>query len=307
MYYPVLRGKQFELIALRDLCSILNKEQFCPIFEPVRSKLQPLSRTIEHLNKIDVIPIVIINPTLGDFKANIVPNQNTIEDELYSTIDDLNFIPCFSTKGHTADSLSRIINGTNKPFAVFIEEGLGKDMLPILSDAVLVIAHKYLRAPFKTLSNIVIVEDNFTKAVRNSDYPQRSYFSDRHTDYKEGTNVIGYGDYAITSKDFVESGGPAYVIAIHLSYIDPDEFDAMYIRHFKSFDDKSPTRPGEKFGNALDKLVEFYDSNPKIFNQTLGLKGFRKLKEEDHFPGLGQVKKLSIQHHIETLCQYGES
>lgn len=303
MYYPVLRGKQFELIALRELSSALDGEEFCPIIEPVRSKLEPLGKTIRHLNREKIVPIIVVNPYLGDFAT--YGGKVSIEDELRATYDDLNFTSCFTTKGLSTTELELLITNTENTFAVFIEEGLNKDILPVLSDAELVIANKYHRAAFKSLPKVVVVEDNFTRAIKNSDYPDKSYFSDRHTDYKEGNNVIGYGDYTITGNDFLESGGPAYVVAIHLSYIDPDEFDAMYIKHFKSYDDKSPTRPGDKFGNALDKLIYFTEEYSNLFEDTLGLRGFRLLKAEEHFPGLGHVKKLSIQHHIETLLKYG--
>jgi hypothetical protein len=38
MYYPYIRGKQFELLALKDLIHLLeeNKEKISPIIEPVR-------------------------------------------------------------------------------------------------------------------------------------------------------------------------------------------------------------------------------------------------------------------------------
>lgn len=304
MYYPVLRGKQFELIALREISSVLDSNQFCPIIEPVRSKFQALGKTISHLNSNDIEPIIIINPNLGDFDDS--SPTNSIFEELASTIDNPRFLPCFSTKNSTISDLKKLIGELKNPFAIYVEEGLSKEMLPLLSDAQLVITSKYQRAAFKGLSNIVVVKNHFNKAIRNSAYPDKSFFSDIHTDYKEGSNVIGYGDYTITGDDFLESGGPAYVVAIHLSYIDPNEFDAMYIRHFKSFDDSSPTRPGEKFGDALEKLVGFTESNPELFLDTLGLQGFKALKSQDHFPGLGQVKKLSIQHHIETLCRYEE-
>lgn len=303
MYYPVLRGKQFELIALRELASVLDKTEFCPIIEPVREKLAPLGKTILHLNKENIEPIVIVNPCIGDFSQ--FAGKVSIEESLLLTHENLKFTPCFSSKGLSTSELSSLINSMSKPFAVFVEEGLNKETLQVLSDASLVISNKYHRAAFKSLSKVVIVENNFSKATKNSEYPDKSYFSDRHTDYKEGTNVVGFGDYTITGDDFLESGGPAYVVAIHLSYIDPDEFDAMYIRHFKSYDDKSPTRPGDKFGYALDKLINFTLSNPTLFSDTLGLQGFKKLKDQEHFPGLGQVKQLSIQHHIETLSRYG--
>lgn len=303
MYYPTLRGKQFELIALRELSSSLNHELFCPIIEPVRSKLQALGKTIFLLNKSNIEPIVIVNPSLGDFSN--LPNQSIEIDIKNESEEGLKFLPCFSTKAQTTQSMQELISATEGRYAVFIEEGISREMLPLLSDAALVLTTKYQRSAFKDLERVVIIEDNFLRAARNSDYPERSYFSVRHTDFKEDSNVCGFGDYTITGNDFLESGGPAFVVAIHLSYIDPDEFDAMYVRHFKSFDDNSPTRPGEKFGDALNKLVDFCDTNPDLFIDTIGLNGFRKLKKDDHFPGLGQVKKLSIQHHIETLAKYG--
>lgn len=302
MYYPILRGKQFELIALRELVTVLDKTEFCPIIEPVRQKMDSLGKTIAYLNKENLEPIVVVNPYLGDFSD--VDGRVSIEGALRSTCDEIKFTPCFSTKGLTTSELARLISDTSSSFAVYVEEGLNKETVSLLSDASLVISNRYHRAAFRNLSRVVIVEDNFTRATKNSEYPDKSYFSDRHTDYKEGENVVGFGDYTITGNGFLEVGGPAYVVAIHLSYIDPEEFDAMYIRHFKSYDDKSPTRPGDKFGDALDKLISFADKNPELFDDTLGLRGFRRLKAEDHFPGLGQVKKLSIQHHIETLSKY---
>jgi hypothetical protein len=43
--------------------------------------------------------------------------------------------------------------------------------------------------------------------------------------------------------------------------------------------------------------------NSKIL-ETQAVKEFRKLHKEGHFPGLGHVKKLSMNHHIDTLAHY---
>ena len=43
--------------------------------------------------------------------------------------------------------------------------------------------------------------------------------------------------------------------------------------------------------------------NSKIL-ETAAVKEFRKLHKDGHFPGLGHVKKLSMNHHIETLGDY---
>jgi hypothetical protein len=46
-------------------------------------------------------------------------------------------------------------------------------------------------------------------------------------------------------------------------------------------------------------------SKSKIL-ETSAVKEFRDLHRQGHFPGLGYVKKLSMNHHIETLADYFE-
>jgi hypothetical protein len=304
MYYPILRGKQFELIALRELAPILNPLHFSPIIEPVRNSFSPLINTIKTLNLNGITPVIIINPSMGDFdeqncSETIAPNLLLVEGE-----PALRYIPCINTKNITTVQIEALIEETGD-YAIFIEEGLNREHIPILSKADLVIAKTYQRRAFRGLENIVIIDANsFKKQKRNSDYKDESFFTDIHTSYSEHTGVIGFGDYTITGDDFTESGGPAYVVTIHLSYTKPEEFDDMYVRHFKSFDNSSPTQPGEKFGDALRKLISFADQNDEVLYSTIGLQGYYTLHQAGHFPGLGQVKKLSIQHHIETLCSF---
>jgi hypothetical protein len=42
----------------------------------------------------------------------------------------------------------------------------------------------------------------------------------------------------------------------------------------------------------------------RIYNESDAVEEFRWLHEKRHFPGLGYVKKLSMNHHIETLADY---
>ncbi|MCG2835321.1 sce7725 family protein [Photobacterium sp. WH77] len=304
MYYPVLRGKQFELIALRELAPRLSPETICPIIEPVRNKYPALAKTIKNLNECQFKPIIVINPSIGDFSK--LSSRVNISDDLNSCLEEkINYLPCITTKDLSVEELQIFVENIDD-FAIFVEGGLSKGHLPILRDASLVISTKYQKSVFKDLTHVVIVKDNFERATRNSDYPDKSFFSEIHTDFREEKNIIGFGDYTITGGDFSESGGPAYVVTVHFSYIDSNAFNAMYIRHFKSFDDSSPTRPGEKFGDALNQLIDFTKNNKDIICNTLGLHGFNQLYKDGHFPGLGQVKKLSIQHHVETICNYLE-
>ena len=68
MYFPYLRGKQFDLLALRDLSPVLavNREKISPIIEPVKDSTS-LRAVATSLADIGVNFNVVLNPTVGDF------------------------------------------------------------------------------------------------------------------------------------------------------------------------------------------------------------------------------------------------
>ena len=66
MYYPYLRGKQFELILLRDNVELLKENNFHPIIEPVKHDFKALKRAMEVLNEKDVHCTLIVNPKVGE-------------------------------------------------------------------------------------------------------------------------------------------------------------------------------------------------------------------------------------------------
>ncbi|MDS0787255.1 sce7725 family protein [Proteus vulgaris] len=170
MYFPFIRGKYFELNALRELAPLLNNKIYKPIIEPVRKNLLPLVRTIKELPTVNAIFIADILEKkhfqyLNRSTYSIIPKQ-TVDDELY-----------------------------------------------------------------QLKNNIILIDDPFQKKARNSDYKERSSFSNLHINYLTRPNVIGFSDYAIVSAEYSEAGGPAYVVTIHLSYIEKD-YNQMFIRHF---------------------------------------------------------------------------
>jgi len=78
----------------------------------------------------------------------------------------------------------------------------------------------------------VLLKDGFDRK-RNKDYDPVEPFSDLHATFQdEGMN--GFGDFLIVGDEYSESGGPAYAVAIHLTFIDPGQDDAMFVYHFIS-------------------------------------------------------------------------
>lgn len=298
MYYPILRGKQFELIALRELAGHVDSKIIRPVIEPVRSNLVALIKTVEALAESAIVPLVIINPSIGDFSSG--------SDGLYESIKAIEkFTPCIKVKGVEDLSLLSALGLSLSDCAVFIESGIDKALLDHLQGASCVLVNKERAhsGAISRLNNVVLYGDFFDKKVRNADYKEKSFYSSLHTEWRTYKNAIGFGDYTILSEEYSEAGGPAYVVTIHLSYIDDEEFDAMYVRHFSSFNDDSPANPGGKFKSALDKVSEYLAQNPNAFAQTQGLAELLGLRGNP-FPGLGQVKKYSMKHHIETTCDF---
>lgn len=78
----------------------------------------------------------------------------------------------------------------------------------------------------------------------------------------------------------------------------------MYIRHFVSDSNSDITNPAGKFSEALDKLINWINSEGM---DSPALRQFRQLKSEGRYPGLGTIKKLSIQQHLEVVYQYFQS
>src|SRR5688500_7397656 len=68
MYFPYLRCKQFELLALREIAAeIGGRNLISPILEPVKLATAPFEKALDAViaNKINFS--IVINPTFGEF------------------------------------------------------------------------------------------------------------------------------------------------------------------------------------------------------------------------------------------------
>jgi hypothetical protein len=302
MYFPVLRAKQNELIGIRELADSGCLTSVRPVLEPVRDKVDSLLKTVIQLNNAGIEPLLIVNPSLGDFASSDTNFLNLISN---STHPKLNFLPCFSTKNNQIALAETVLKDIGS-FSLYLEGRFSKEWEPYIERAeIVLVLGDVPQKLLESAKSIVYVADGFQAQNRNSDYPEVSNFnSNWHTEYKARRNCIGFGDYTIIDTSYSETGGPAYVVALHLSYIDPDEYDAIKVKHFKSYNDSSPTQPGLKFKSALGDMIKYVEQYDSLFVNTLGLGNFKTLYAQNHFPGLGQVKKNSIQHHIETVVDY---
>lgn len=312
MYHPYFRGKQYELITVREMAPLLAEADFRPIIEPVRSDISGLKKAVEALHQAQGHAIVIVNPQCGDLA------------ELENATSDLFAQSCLGSPGvsagillvqgtslnsaleyyeaHSAYSPSFIHAGFTQPKA--LAEKLGnaaKGQRHIFVDRLCgKLYQKHFNGSYR-----VLLRDGFKK-MRNADYAPVEPFSDLHATYElEGMN--GFGDFLIVGDEYNEAGGPAYTVAIHLTFIDPDQDHAMQIYHFKSDSQDTPKDPAGKFAEALAKMIDILNSpGSKVLNSS-AVNEFRSLHQKGHFPGLGYIKKLSMNHHIQTLAEYFKS
>ncbi len=89
MYYPYLRGKQFELILLRDNAEFLAKNNIHPIIEPVKSDFTALTRSMKAMNENSVEYTLIVNPVAGQ---KPVPSSSILTELIENEFEKLKTI-----------------------------------------------------------------------------------------------------------------------------------------------------------------------------------------------------------------------
>ncbi|MDB1145027.1 MAG: sce7725 family protein [Alcaligenaceae bacterium] len=310
MYFPYLRGKQFELIALRQLCSILTEDQLAkisPVIEPVKLS-STLSSTISEMVNNGVNFNMIINPTVGDMCSQY---KNIIDLLKSNTTSYTNYqvavILDSSTKNTVFEILDYIIEqGMDTHFSLIHRTEIASDKIEDIFKNQIV---KYNLIDFSKTSRryyrkfdpatLVSLDDYFQEEARNADYlDKESDFSNEFKFYKQD-GFVGFSDFLTVGENYSEAGFLPRAVAIHLSYIENN--DLIRIKHFVSDSNDNTSDIAGKFAQAVEKLVTWCD---KTQYSSSGVKEFKKLYERGHFPGLGVLKKLSIINHIELVVKH---
>jgi hypothetical protein len=308
MYLPYLRGKQYELLALRELCALpLDGGKIYPIVEPLKIELKSIETALTALNRIGVEMQLIVNPEYGDLKGNVFTVldfidrlrgqglMNVIPTYMISSERDFSFFVSTATaRGYLASGYSLVhLNQISSAAAL-------KTLVNTTSIRfnVIHVNHQMSLKRGFTNGSLTLLSDSFNKQKKNADYlnVHNEFFSNDYLYYlAEGFHA--FADYLTIGSDYVEGGMLLYAVSIHLTYKEQTSGE-IWIKHFtsNSNDDYSDT-PG-KFGEALDKLIVFIDAEGL---HTIACEQFRDYHSRGAFPGLGVVKKLSIMHHIELI------
>jgi hypothetical protein len=307
LYFPYLRGKQFELLALKELSSLLGQRQnVAPIIEPVRMPDGGLTRCLASLSDYKLKYALVVNPSVGELRAEVMPSavanyvqtvglpgESALALLVNETTDVDATLSAYSSTYGTTFPLMLIHNGLANDLEALRtgSDGLGR-MCDVIDFGV---RKAYFRA---FANNQILLRDGFERAERNSDYLERDEtdFSDDHLFY-DSEGWAGFGDYLTVGEGYAEGGFTPRAVAIHWTY-EPREHGPIRIRHFTSENNGDIANVGGKFIEAAEKLVLFLDRENI---HTVASEVVRQHYAAGTYPGLGIVKKLSIQNHLELV------
>lgn len=307
MYLPYVRGKQYELIALRELVPAISATNtVSPIIEPVKRSTSTLLKTLQALAQGKVNFTLVINPREGElinrpndilqviqalngyanFQIGVIVTTEQRVRAAIQYLNEQNLQGHRYTLIHNVDltdtsPLEEFANAFNVQYNVI---NYGK-----------IRGRRYHRNfPAETL---ITLEDQFNEQQKNADYlnhPEER-FSEEHQYYQQD-GYIGFSDFATIGGSFSEGGFLPYAVVIHLTFL---RDESIFVRHFVSdSNDDNANVPG-KFAEALQHLVEWLNGNNHF--KSYAVEEFRQLHEQEHYPGLGSIKKLSLKHHIELI------
>jgi hypothetical protein len=312
MYFPYLRGKQFELIALREISSFLHNSQLIsPIIEPVKETTITLEKTLSVLIESNQNFNLIFNPQVGDiaktkgFEDLFRIKDNIIRD--YSNYQPTLIINNKSQIRKLVDFIdeNRLSNLSIICDSIPHEEEAFFSFLSNHTISYLIVnesinSKRFIRNIRKLEIEQITLTDPFKTLKRNVDYIDNDdeFYSDEHLFFNEEGNA-GFADFLTIGQEYSDTGFLPYAVAIHLTYQNSN--DEFWIRHFVSDSNDDNKDVVGKFEEALSKLISFIDAQHL---DTVACREFRKLYESESYPGLGSIKKLSILHHIELVYNY---
>ena len=310
MYFPYVRGRQYELLALRELVDrdILS-DKVIPVVEPVKLSAT-LIKTIREFIKNNKKVAIICNPKVGNFSDDMRDKSDSTKhsdkETFINLLDNPNIMCAHIMKENSFEQLRRWEGIRNKKLSDWIIINNDREYLSeynkIFSDKLPKLVFIPDESAFRrsVRRNRILFADRFNKCERNSDYAKKEdeFFSEDHIYYEED-GFKGFSDYSIIGEDYFETGFAPYAVAIHIVYF---QNNVLRIHHFVSDTNDDIQNPAGKFYEAVCKLAKWQNEN-KI-ETTLGLNYFLEHYEAQTYPGLGSIKKFSLMHHLELIGKY---
>ena len=282
MYLPFLRGKLYELKAIKEYIEDwYGKESIrhiMPIIEPVKKDRRPLMSCIEAMGNAGMPFAVVLNSRTGDYEKALFDVPSFLDED---KLQGVQWTPAFEVNGNAnVDAVETVIN----------ENGL-KDVMLIFFTIVDLDDEKIKR----------IVNNGAVKYIAALNMIQRPAILDELTDA---------GKLVITIEDCFQEKSPnnAYRDNLDESFSDTfyyyssrfglygfSDFSerVINVHHFLSDSRNGANDIRNEFKEANDKIPPFYVDKPTT-------KAIEQISGKD-YPGLGAIKKYSIKNHFELI------
>ncbi len=308
MYFPLLRAKQFELLAVREVSPIISNKLVSPIIEPTKADTTQLVKAvntfvINNINFTLILNSCIVNVGCMDSISELIKSYLKTYSNFQIGINvteslDFEKLSEFIEINHLEEYAYSLIH-LQKPKDLNVMNNFIRDYNVKYN----IIHIENVKSRYKRnfdAETCVSMNDSFNQQQRNADYISYpdELFSEEFLYYKD-EGFIGFCDYLTIGERFSDSGFTPYVVVIHLTYLKGKEIRIAHFSSKSKKDTNSPLDLPKKFEEALDALLSFVDSNS--ISLTRAIKEFQNLKAREHFPGLGTIKKLSIMNHLELV------
>ncbi|RYC46944.1 sce7725 family protein [Pectobacterium zantedeschiae] len=311
MYHCYLRGKQYELLAVRSCLPKIVEKDMVVIIEPVRESTRDLYSCLRDANSQNARVVLIVNPKHGELKNNqraldllingaieanpninfgFIVDDNTGSAQLtgfFNSYPDIHkYIIHFGSYSNTQQLIQIQTSDSSFIANVFID---GK------------CSRHYISSFNKTQK--ILIRDGLNRTSTNAGYANNvvEFFSDLYANYLD-LGFQGFGDFSIVGDHYADGGGQAMTAAIHITY---DNLDApeILIHHFLSDPRTAYEDVAILIDEALDKLDDFIRNvRPDILSWSTSCD---ELISIYNTPGnntnLAYIKKLSIKHHFELM------
>lgn len=304
-YFPFLRGRQNELLAVRELSSrIAESSSVRPIIEPVNGN-PTTTGALNEFYRQGMQFGLIVNPSYGKFAGKETELHKQLIQPLVGDYD--NYFPILQIDRNThpaqVDWFKRSFPQDWKG-VIYRSEPEAKKVLEWAMTDGRIYHHVFLdgRVSIDFMKQVpparrVIIRDNFNKLERNKDYEPVEHFTDMNTAVgnPEGT---GWGDYSIVGNKYSEKGGAAYAVAIHHVHQSQkgDHLDVSHaISDRQDTDEDTPGKVIEAVNNLISRIDNLYP------NDTSACREYQKMSRTGVSRGLGYLKRLSIRHHLEIF------
>lgn len=311
MYCPYLRGKQFELLALRDFSSENpQNKKIMPIIEPVKMQVNGLKAALGSMCMNGMKFALILNPQDGDFSNPAVSNDIIESVDSLKNNEEISWVPAYIYRNEPQKILDHAAkNGLDHLMIVFPSGADTNDttlMDFLTNDRVEYIVSGNLSNSRSTKSkllrlgkSLISLEDRFNSQEKNANYALNNdeFFSEDFA-YYEDDRLAGFADYTTMPKDFIEGGMLPYAIAIHLTYKKSE--DQIFVHHFVSESNRDQSNIQGKFHEAAIKIEPFVEQQAITRTNSLN-ELIAKSNSADGYPGLGYIKKLSVKNHLELI------